>query len=91
MAGQTAAATAAGRNRHCRHRRPPAGHGRARRRPAPRHAHILPELPAPLRFHPVAGFERVLVYYIDSPDAVDILRLWDASRGLEALGEETDP
>lgn len=57
----------------------------------PRHAHILPELPAPLRFHPVAGFDRVLIYYIDLHDAVEILRIWDASRGLEALGEEIDP
>jgi toxin ParE1/3/4 len=56
---------------------------------ASRHAHVLPELPVPLRFHPIRHFERVLVYYLDQPDAVEVIRLWDASRGLDALLEET--
>lgn len=55
---------------------------------SPRHAHVLPELPVPLRFHPVKHFERVLVYYLDQPHAVEVIRLWDASRGLEALLQE---
>ncbi|MCC7249405.1 MAG: type II toxin-antitoxin system RelE/ParE family toxin [Lysobacter sp.] len=55
---------------------------------SPRHAHVMPELPAPLRFHPVKTFERILVYYMESPDAVEILRIWDAARGLEALLED---
>lgn len=53
-----------------------------------RHAHVLPELPVPLRFHPVKHFERVLVYYLDQPDGVEVIRIWDASRGLDALLEE---
>jgi toxin ParE1/3/4 len=55
---------------------------------SPRHAHVVPELPLPLRFHPVRHFERILVYYLDQPDAVEVIRIWDASRGLEALLEE---
>ena len=56
---------------------------------SPRHAHVLPELPVPLRFHPVKHFERILIYYLDQPEAVEVIRLWDASRGLDALPEET--
>lgn len=55
---------------------------------SPRHAHVLPELPVPLRFHPVKHFERILIYYLDQPDAVEVIRFRDASRGLEALLEE---
>lgn len=55
---------------------------------SPCHAHVLPELPVPLRFHPVKHFERVLVYYLDQPDAVEVIRIWDASRGLDALLEK---
>lgn len=55
---------------------------------SPRHAHVLPELPVPLRFHPIKHFERILIYYLDQPDAVEVIRLWDASRGLEALLQE---
>ena len=55
---------------------------------SPRHAHVLPELPVPLRFHPVAHFERILIYCLDLPDGVDVIRVWDASRGLEALLQE---
>lgn len=54
-----------------------------------RHADLLPSLPVPLRFHPLRGFPRVLVYYLDLPDAVEIIRVWDAARGLEALVEDT--
>lgn len=56
-----------------------------------RHAVLLPELSAPLRFHPVQGFERILVYYLDLPDAVEVIRIWDAARGLEALTQEPMP
>jgi toxin ParE1/3/4 len=55
---------------------------------SPRHAHVMPELPVPLRFHPIRHFERVLVYYLDQPDAVEVIRVWDASGGLDALLEE---
>ena len=50
-----------------------------------RHAEICPELPAPLRFHPLAEFPRILVYYVERADSVEIVRIWDAARGLEAL------
>lgn len=54
---------------------------------SPRHAHVLPELPVPLRFHPIRHFERILIYYLDLPDGVEVIRIWDAARGLEALLE----
>lgn len=54
---------------------------------SPRHAHVLPELPVPLRFHPVRHFERILIYYLDLPDGVEVIRIWDSARGLEALLE----
>ena len=55
-----------------------------------RHAEFCPELPDPLRFHPLEGFPRVLVYYIDRTDAVEIIRVWDAARGLDALMGDLD-
>lgn len=55
---------------------------------SPRHAHLLPELPTPLRFHPLGDFPRILVYYMDLTDAVEVIRIWDASRGQETLLEE---
>lgn len=54
---------------------------------SPRHAHVLPELPVPLRFHPTKHFERILIYYLDLPDSVEVIRIWDAASGLEALLE----
>lgn len=55
-----------------------------------RHAEFCPDLPHPLRFHPLKDFPRILVYYMDCPDAVEVLRIWDAARGLEALMEGLD-
>lgn len=57
---------------------------------SPRHAHVLPELPAPLRFHPLADFPRILIYYMDIADAVEVIRIWDAARGLEALTQDPE-
>jgi len=57
---------------------------------SPRHAGFCPELPHPLRFHPLKDFPRILVYYMDRPDVVEVIRLWDAARGLEALVEDFD-
>jgi toxin ParE1/3/4 len=54
-----------------------------------RHAFLFPDLPAPLRFHPLQRFERVLVYYLALPGQVQIIRVWHAARGLEALLEDT--
>lgn len=50
-----------------------------------RHAMWIPETPVPLRFMPLPRFDRYLVYYLDLPDHVDILRVWDASRDPQAL------
>jgi len=54
-----------------------------------RHADYVPGLPVPLRFFPVsnARFPRILIYHLDLPDSVQIIRVWDAARGLEALAE----
>ena len=54
-----------------------------------RHAWLLPELPAPLRFHPLDRFDRYLVYYIEMPGYVDIVRVWNSARGLEELQSTT--
>lgn len=55
-----------------------------------RHADGIAGLPAPLRFHPVRGFERYLVYYVDMPAYVDVVRIWNCARGLDALMDEAD-
>ncbi len=54
-----------------------------------RQAHVAPDLPAPLRFLLVPGFERHLVYYLDLPDRILVVRIWNSARGLDAL--MTDP
>lgn len=55
-----------------------------------RHDGIVPGLPAPLRFFPVTQFERYLVYHLDLPAQVDVIRIWNAARGLDALLEEDE-
>lgn len=52
---------------------------------SPRHASLFPQLPVPLRFHPLRRFSRILVYYLVAPDRVEVVRVWDAARGLGAL------
>ncbi|HEU0198359.1 MAG TPA: type II toxin-antitoxin system RelE/ParE family toxin [Nevskiaceae bacterium] len=52
-----------------------------------RHAWCVPNLPEPLRFFPVSRFDRYLVYYLDWPDHVEVIRIWNAARGLDALME----
>ena len=54
-----------------------------------RHADLLPDLPYPLRFHPVQDIPRILIYYMDRPDFVEIIRVWDAARGLQELIDTT--
>lgn len=54
-----------------------------------RHAWVSDDLPVPLRFVILPVFDRYLVYYLDLPDRVDILRVWDTSRGLDALMDQT--
>ena len=53
-----------------------------------RHAEFCPELPYPLRFHCLSGVPRILIYYMDRPVAVEVIRVWDAARGLDALLEQ---
>ncbi|HAI58986.1 MAG TPA: hypothetical protein DCM32_03805 [Xanthomonadaceae bacterium] len=53
-----------------------------------RHAHHVPGLPTALRFFPVGGFESYLLYYLDLPTHIEVLRVWNAARGLEALMED---
>lgn len=55
------------------------------------HAGLLSSLPAPLRFHPVRRFDGYLVYYVELPVHVSIVRIWNASRGMEALFEDEEP
>lgn len=50
-----------------------------------RHAELFPRLPAPLRHVQLERFKRYLLYYLDLPDRVEIVRVWDAARGLEEL------
>jgi len=33
----------------------------------------------------VSSFDRYLVYYFDLPSSIQIVRVWDASRGLDDL------
>jgi toxin ParE1/3/4 len=53
-----------------------------------RHAGCIEGLHAPLRFVPVARFERYLIYYLDLPTHVEVLRVWNSARGLDALMED---
>jgi toxin ParE1/3/4 len=55
-----------------------------------RHAEYCTELPYPLRFLPIRHFPRVLIYYMERPEAIEVIRVWDAARGLEALMEGMD-
>jgi toxin ParE1/3/4 len=50
-----------------------------------RHARHVPDLPSPLRFFPLKRFDHHLVYYIDLPERIDVVRVWHAARGLAAL------
>ena len=53
-----------------------------------RHADCIADLHAPLRFFPVAQFERHLVYYLDLPTHAEVIRVWNSARGLGALLED---
>lgn len=55
-----------------------------------RHDGIVPGLPVALQFFPVTQFERFLVYYLDLPDHVEVIRIWHSARGLTALFNEDD-
>ena len=53
-----------------------------------RHAEHAADLPSPLRFLPLKRFEHHLIYYIELPQHVEIIRVWHASRGLELLMDD---
>ena len=53
-----------------------------------RHRHVVPELPAALRALPVPGFAHIVLFYMSLPDAVELIRVVDTSRGMEPLTEE---
>ena len=55
-----------------------------------RHAEHAADLPSPLRFLPLKRFEHHLVYYIDLPDHIEVVRVWHAARGLQALMEDVE-
>lgn len=63
-----------------------------RRHPAigsARHAKHATDLPTPLRFLSLKRFEHHLIYYVELPEHVEVIRVWHASRGLDALlGDE---
>jgi len=52
-----------------------------------RHADLAAQLPQ-LRFMPVSSFDRYLVYYVDLPKCVHIIRVWCVDRGLDRLMQE---
>lgn len=52
-----------------------------------RHAEYAIGLPAVLRFVPLKRFEHHLVYYIERPGHVEVIRIWHSARGLAALLE----
>lgn len=52
-----------------------------------RHAEDVPSLFAPLRFFQIKQFERYLLYYFDLPTHVEVIRVWNTARGLDALME----
>jgi toxin ParE1/3/4 len=57
-----------------------------------RHADVISNLPAPLRFVRLERFERYLIYYLDLPTHVEVLRIWNTARGLDALAtDDNDP
>jgi toxin ParE1/3/4 len=57
-----------------------------------RHADVMSNLPAPLRFVRLERFERYLIYYLDLPTHVEVLRIWNTARGLDALvADDTEP
>lgn len=55
-----------------------------------RHAVLFPDLSTPLRFSPLKRFERYLIYYLEFPDHLEIVRIWDAARDLPARLEAAE-
>lgn len=53
-----------------------------------RHAELAAQLPGTLRFMLISSFERYLVYYIDQPARVQVIRVWCVDRGLDGLMQD---
>ena len=54
---------------------------------SPWHDGLMEGLAAPLRFMPIRRFDDYLIYYIELPTHLQVLRIWNARRGLYALLE----
>ena len=50
-----------------------------------RHAEYASDLPTPLRLLPLKRFAQHLIYYIERPQHVLVIRTWYVARGLDAL------
>ena len=50
-----------------------------------RHADYVSDLSAPLRYFPIRQFEPYLIYYLDLPSHIEVIRVWHSARGLDAL------
>lgn len=55
-----------------------------------RHAQVLPSCEVPLRFTLIPTFSRYLIYYLDFPTHVEVVRVWNAARGLDGLMESDE-
>lgn len=59
---------------------------------SPRHAGHASDLPEPLRYLSLQRFKNHLVYYIDLPEHIEVVRIWHSARGLQALMiDDRDP
>lgn len=56
-----------------------------------RHATVFPDLSTPLRFFRLRRFDRYLLYYLEFPTHLEIVRVWDAARDVPTRVEETRP
>jgi toxin ParE1/3/4 len=50
-----------------------------------RHADLLAPTGMLLRFHPIRHFDDYLVYYVEHAASIQVIRIWNARRGLDAL------
>lgn len=55
-----------------------------------RHATVMNDVSTPLRFHRLQRFDRYLIYYLEHSTHAEVMRIWDASRGLEALMDPSE-
>lgn len=53
-----------------------------------RHKDLLPDLTEPLRFFPVSDFDRHLIYYVDYPSYIKIIRVWHSAQGFQLFADD---